>query len=354
MAGLVAAARATELGARVLVLEKGERPGGSMRLSSGVVWRYRELASFRAHCPGGDPSLQALVFERLDADLAWLERLGAPVVERGTGNPLTTGARFDPEGLTRALVGRVTGLRLGEPLRALDATVPVLLATGGFQGDRELVRRYVTPEAEALWLRANPWSRGDGLQLGLVAGAATSAGMDEFYGRALPAPPARVTQAGFVPLAQLYARHARVVDDRGEEYPPDRVTWSETDVVQWLARRPGACGWYVVARGALGVRVRTRTVGEMVAAARAAGGTVEERGDAVAVRVAPGITTTSGGLAVDVRTRVLGEDGRPLPGLYAAGGDVGGLSAGGYSSGLAAALVLGRVAAESALGLEPG
>ena len=36
-------------------------------------------------------------------------------------------------------------------------------------------------------------------------------------------------------------------------------------------------------------------------------------------------------------------------GLHAAGADVGGISGGGYSSGLAAALVFGRIAAEEAL-----
>ena len=48
-----------------------------MRLSSGVVWRHRELDRFRAECPGGDPLLQRLLFERLDEDLRWLESLGA-------------------------------------------------------------------------------------------------------------------------------------------------------------------------------------------------------------------------------------------------------------------------------------
>ena len=43
MAGLVAAARARELGSESLVLEKGNRPGGSMLLSSGVIWRHRTL-----------------------------------------------------------------------------------------------------------------------------------------------------------------------------------------------------------------------------------------------------------------------------------------------------------------------
>jgi succinate dehydrogenase/fumarate reductase flavoprotein subunit len=41
---------------------------------------------------------------------------------------------------------------------------------------------------------------------------------------------------------------------------------------------------------------------------------------------------------------VVGADG-----LFAAGADVGGISTGGYASGLAAALVFGRISAESAL-----
>src|SRR6187200_1022989 len=103
MAGLVAAAEARSRGADVVVHEKLERPGGSMRLSSGVVWRYREFDRFRRECPAGDPALQRALHDRLDDDLEWLRALGAPVVGEGTGNPLTTGARFDPAGLTEAL-----------------------------------------------------------------------------------------------------------------------------------------------------------------------------------------------------------------------------------------------------------
>src|SRR5215218_6270005 len=104
MAGLVAAARARELGAAPLVLEKLDRAGGSLRLSSGVVWRHRQFEDFRRDCPGGDERLQRLVFDRLDEGVRWLESLGAPVQEPGTGNPLTTGARFSPDGLTGALL----------------------------------------------------------------------------------------------------------------------------------------------------------------------------------------------------------------------------------------------------------
>src|SRR6187397_2710744 len=104
MAGLVAAARARELGADVRVLEKGPRAGGSMLLSSGVIWGYRDFEEFRRQCPAGDPSLQRLVWERLDDALDWLERLGATVVDRDTERAFTTGRRFEPRGLTVALV----------------------------------------------------------------------------------------------------------------------------------------------------------------------------------------------------------------------------------------------------------
>src|SRR5215472_14065687 len=103
MAGLCAAARARELGASPTVLEKGDRLGGSMLLSSGVVWRYRTFDDFRRECPEGDPRLQRVIVERLDDALDWLVSLGAPVVRRETRNPRTTGRRFDPRGLTDVL-----------------------------------------------------------------------------------------------------------------------------------------------------------------------------------------------------------------------------------------------------------
>jgi len=190
-------------------------------------------------------------------------------------------------------------------------------------------------------LRAAPWSTGDGLRLGLEAGGTASAGLDQFYGRNMPAPPARVGERDFVGLAQLYARHARVTNASGERY--EARSWSEIDVVQWTARQPGARAWYAVPHSALGERVRERTVGEMVEAARAAGAPVTDRPGEVVVEVVAGITTTLGGLRIDERARV-------APGVYAAGTDAGGIATGGYASGLAAALVLGRVAGAAAPG----
>src|SRR5204862_3701245 len=157
MAGLVAATRARELGAEPVVLEKLERSGGSLRLSSGVVWRHREFERFREDCPGGDERLQRIVFERTDEGLRWLESLGAPVAERETGNPLTTGLRFSARGLAAALFEAAGEVRFQKPLRGPPADgTPLVLATGGFQANRDLLRRHVTINAQELLLRAAP------------------------------------------------------------------------------------------------------------------------------------------------------------------------------------------------------
>jgi succinate dehydrogenase/fumarate reductase flavoprotein subunit len=344
MAGLVAAAEARRLGAEPIVFEKLDRPGGSMRLSSGVIWRHGDFARFREECPQGDPELQSLLFERLDADLRWLESLGAPVVARGTGNPLTTGVRFDPDGLTAALVRAVGAIQLSTPLREPPAAGPLILATGGFAADRDLVREHVTAEADHLLLRAAPGSTGDGLRLGLAAGAATGKGLDQIYARAMPAPPARIAPADFVRLSQLYAGHADVTNERGERHQTE--TWSEIDTAQWMARQPRARAWFRVPVPALGEQVRDRTVGEMVEAAAAAGAPVRREAEHVTVETVAGITTTLGGLEIDGAARA-------APGVFACGADAGGLATGGYASGLAAALVFGRIAARAALGETP-
>src|SRR5712691_11620283 len=328
MAGLVCAARARELGLRPRLLEKGTRAGGSMLLSSCVVWRHLEWEDFRAECPGGDDALQRLIWERLDDALAWLVSLGAEPVWLDTENPRTTGKRFEPRALTELLARDV---EFETPLPA-EAKPPVVLATGGFPKRLAAER--------GLLLRANPWSDGAGLDFARARGAAVTTGLDEFYGRAMPAPPARIREEDFVPLSQLYGRWARVFTDDGRDVTPPSVSWSESDLAQLI----GPSAWYVLDDGGL---AHAR---ESVDAARAAGGRVVDpaalpfetpAGSRIAVHVAAAVTHTIGSLRVDTRARVLDEAGRPLDGLYAAGVDAGGGATGGYASGLAQALVLG-------------
>jgi succinate dehydrogenase/fumarate reductase flavoprotein subunit len=348
MAGLVASSRLRELGCTVVVREKGTRIGGSMLLSSGVVWRHREWEEFRRECPHGDERLQRLVWERLDDAIDWLVRKGAPVVWEETGNPRTVGKRFEPRGLAATLAGDV---ELGAG--GCGEGSPTILCTGGFAASSDLVTRFVAPAA-SLRLRANPWSEGDGLCRGLDRGAALTAGMDEFYGRNMPDAPWDETQ--LVALSQLYGRFARIFDEDGIEFfSAGDVTWSETNVVQATARRRNAKAYYVLDASALSQTVRDRTVAQLVEAAPPEAhvelsdlpfdpppGAVE------AVRVIASITHTLGGLRVDERARVLTADGTQVDGLWAAGVDAGAVATGGYASGLAQALVLGLAAADDA------
>jgi FAD binding domain-containing protein len=327
MAGLVCAARARELGLAPTLIEKGTRAGGSMLLSSGVIWRHLEWEQFRAECPGGDPDLQRLIWERLDEALEWLISLGAEPVWEDTENPLTTGKRFDPRALTELLARDV---QLETPLPA-DAEPPLVLATGGF------AKRLA--EERRLLLRANPWSDGAGLDYAAVRGASVTSGMDEFYGRAMPAPPARIREEDFVPLSQLYGRWARVYSADGRDITPPSVSWSENDLAQMIGPR----AWYVLDDSGL------EHARERVEGVRAAGGTVVDphelsfetpAGSRIAVHVAAAVTHTIGGIEIDTKARA-------LDGVHVAGVDAGGVATGGYASGLAQALVLGIVAAEA-------
>jgi hypothetical protein len=275
---------------------------------------------------------------------------GARIVWEETGNPHTIGKRFDPRGLAEAL----------RPDAELNATElpagPTILCTGGFGGSVELVARHIAPAAP-LRLRANPWSTGDGLSFARGRGAALSAGMSDFYGRNMP--DAAWGEAQLVSGSQLYARFARIFDEDGIEFfARNDVSWAETNVVQETARRRGAKAYYVLDEEALRQRVRERSVAAMVEAAPAdARVPLAELpfdpppGAVAAVRVVASITHTIGGLRIDDRARVLGDDGSAIDGLWAAGVDAGGIAAGGYASGLAQALVLGLVAAEDAAGL---
>jgi succinate dehydrogenase/fumarate reductase flavoprotein subunit len=327
MAGLVTAARARQLGVDVTVHEKGDRAGGSMRLSSGVVWRHLRFEDFRWECPDGDERLQRLIWERLDESLDWLgSTTGLQPLEDDTENPRTTGRRYEPRQLTEALVRTAGEVRFGQPFRPAERLV---LATGGFpvRVAREL----------GLPVRSNPWSEGDGLDYARALGAATAGDLGELYARAMPAPPARVDEGDYVRLSQLYGGRARVTNERGEEFFPQVPAWHENDLAQAIAHQPGGTAWLELDDPAE----------PKVQAAREAGGEVVDVDGRVRVHVAAGVTHTLGGLRVDEGARVLRADGTPLDGLLAAGVDVGGIASGGYASGLAQALVLGLVAAES-------
>src|SRR5437764_1277409 len=81
MAGLCTAVTALDAGARTLVVEKGERAGGPMRMSGGTLWTARSMALMEEFVPGGDRPRQRQLVDGLAPGIAWLESIGAPFGE---------------------------------------------------------------------------------------------------------------------------------------------------------------------------------------------------------------------------------------------------------------------------------
>lgn len=80
----------------------------------------------------------------------------------------------------------------------------VVLATGGFQGSSSLTAQYLGQGADNIFVRSNKGSVGDGLSLAVGAGAATSRGMNSYYGHLMAAPlrADQVDPKDYLPLAQ--------------------------------------------------------------------------------------------------------------------------------------------------------
>ena len=215
-----------------------------MALSSGVVWRHRELGRLpprvprrrRACCSGSSGSGST---RRSPGSCRSARRSS----RRGTGNPRTAGIRFDPRGARRGAARRGCG-RTRSPRRRRcrrTATGPRVLATGGFAASPELVARHIRPAAP-LRLRGNPWSTGGGLERG--ARARRRARRRD--GRVLR-PQHAGRRRGARPTSSRprssTRRHARIFDERGEEFfHAGDVSWSETNVVAATARRDRARG----------------------------------------------------------------------------------------------------------------
>ncbi|MBM3678258.1 MAG: FAD-binding protein, partial [Actinobacteria bacterium] len=284
--------------------------------------------------------------------------------------------------LVEAPEGGVAGVILRDE-RGAETRVDakrVILADGGFQADPELVRRHVGPHANHAKLRGASAPTGDALRMGLAVGAAT-AGMRCVYGHLLHRDALHDDRFWPAPLLDPLLRAgilvdrsgARIMDEsRGGLAATNELVWGGDPQGAWIV--VGETGWNqagtestvglptpapnptLVERGA-----RILSADDLSSLAAEAGFDPVAIGRAVrdaripieppylAIPIVPGITFTMGGLAIDGRSRVLDEAGRPIPGLYAAGSCTGGLHGGpdaGYVGGLSAALVQGFVAAE--------
>jgi predicted Rossmann fold flavoprotein len=151
-AGLVAAMRAAELGARTLLLEKNRRPGVKILMSGGTRCNLTQATDNRgiveAYGPPGRFLHSALAALSVDQTIALFEAEGVPTKVEATGKvfPVSNKAADVLEALLRRLGRSGAGLALEEPVRGLGrldsgfaVTTPrrtltarrVVLTTGG-------------------------------------------------------------------------------------------------------------------------------------------------------------------------------------------------------------------------------
>ena len=424
MAGLSAAAWSVRQGRSVVLVEKGEL-GGSARLA-GFIWTAPSVEVLREAIPDGDPRLGERLIAGFGPAVEWVRSLGVEclpavdVLRFGRGHQTSIlnylracelTIRESPvseivaPGEARALLvqdGEVRGAEIAEPsggLRQVRAAA-TLLATGGFQGDPDLRTTLIDPQARDIPLRSNAFSRGDGLRLGLSAGARFGPEDAGFYGHLMPSGVEFGKNEDFPALTLYYSEHAVLLNLEGRRFVDETVGDHLTTLA--LLRQPEARGLLIHDE-----RVRTEWIlrpyvegvqgtdtfdtcyrrgarcavandfdeflyvpeewgfdGEAVRQAlidfnrQCAAGAPDppRRFDAVAIdrppfyviETVPAITFTFGGLVIDEDARVLDGDGRPIPRLLAAGADAGGLYVRAYAGGLAAALVFGLRAARTA------
>jgi succinate dehydrogenase/fumarate reductase flavoprotein subunit len=270
MAGLCASLAALEAGARVITVEKGNRFGGSMWLSNGLIWTFRDKDELHERVPGGNPALQDLVVEGMSEGLEWLESQGVELQPETNTQGWGRGRGSTPHDMTAALAekvrvlggelrletslrelrvqdGAVAGARLDGPDGGYDLdTGAVVLASGGFQGNPELLARYVTPWTDRLYLRGNPWSTGDGLLAATAVGAAVTSNLGEFYGHSLAAPPTRFNQQEFMEVGQRYGPLAVAINLDGRRFTDESGGTGEEHLNQRIAQQREATAVYIV------------------------------------------------------------------------------------------------------------
>jgi fumarate reductase flavoprotein subunit len=448
-AGLVAALRGAELGLRTAVLEKGEedRYLCSSRWAGGIFHvSYHDVklppselkaAIERATSGETDPELATAIAETCARTVDWLAAKGADFTSaspigwhRWTLAPPRQAVHGQdwqgrgPDRMIAALKDRLEQRQgrmfLGTRARALriedgrctgveasragaDLTLAaraVVIADGGFPGDKELFRRHIGPSPERVLQRHAGTAVGDGLRMAEKAGAVLTR-LDRFYGHLLsrdamhddglwpyPQIDAVATAAIVVnssgrrlldeglggisitndlarlddPLCATVVCDAPIWDSAGRaaQIPPNPQlvegggTLHEADTIEGLATLAGLDPAALRATvDAYNDAVRGGRGAEMSPPRSAKSGVPRpiEVPPFYAIPICAGITNTFGGIAIDGHGRVCRPDGSVIDGLYAAGGCTGGLEGGGalgYVGGLIKACVFGLRAGEDA------
>lgn len=422
MAGLTAGAFAAGHGLDVVVAECAPEIGGNARHAMGKVWTTPTREALNAEDPDGDPELHEALVATYPELIDWIRSTGVwvgdaiEVLHNGRGFPIdilgylercrriieSHGGAVVPQARAERLEvedGTVTGVWLTAPdddEPTLVRAPMTLLATGGFQADRELRRELMGPHSDHVLLRASPFSRGDGLRLGRSVGGELHGATTGYYGHLIAEPLDSFGPSEFLRLSLKFSPRCVMVNLAGERFA------DESKADHWNAQ---AVGEQPEGRALIVFDDRVRAQNdELLAEVRAAGAhlacadSLSELAAAVsswgyaarqveatvtaynaalesggpmsvpraslrepvaldgvlhAAEVRSGITFTHAGL----RARPDGEVCRGagvVPGLLAAGADVGGSYAGGYAGGLSMAGGFGLRAARRALQLVDG
>ncbi len=448
IAGLSAATRAAEGGLGVVVLEQGDeqRYACNSRSAGGILHvAYTDpaapptdLASAVRKAMGGeaDEMLIEAVSRRARPALAWLQSHGARFVKASPTpwhrwtlappRPMQAGLDFPgcgPDRLLSSLTAdfKSSGgtLKLGHRVRAVERaaegflvtvdtaegvhnllTHKLVLADGGFQGDTELVRRFIGPRPERIVQRGTGTGRGTAVRVGESLGCSFSR-MDRFYGHLLSRDALLNNRLWPYPLLDTLLLSSVVVDCEGRRIVDEGR--GGVYLANFLAKLDDPAGCFLVFDGAiwdsagreslLPANPHLETLGATIYRAEslpdlairaeidvqgldatmdaynaAARGGLDRlatlqvprsgaarpicSGGFFAVPMAPGITNTMGGIRVDGDARALNALGVPIPGLYAVGASAGGLEGGanvGYVGGLMRGVTSGLAAGEHML-----
>jgi fumarate reductase flavoprotein subunit len=446
LAGFTAAVRACEQGAKVLLIDKsnGELGDGNVLMASGSLRAGgkspksdpAELYEFVMAEKVGYPDLVRAWSETCGRAIDWLASAGvgleetapgriwldqnseislAPVYKKDVGTrALTTlkqrfvnlGGRYlNGVAAERLIVenGRVCGVigkQLGSEIELRAHAI--ILATGGFSANKELVKKYIGPYADQCKLRGSRQDTGDGLRVALAIGA-KAVNLKYFYGHLISRK--ALVDDRFWPYPRLdsFVDEGILVDRSGRRFVDegrgdvavanelarsndptgavlifDCETWdaAKDDAFSNLVKTPAPNPWLMDNDGEIfsGATIadlaRTLAVNSanLVETVEAYNRAVESgacdslpvartgkpkvlRSPFYGLRVVPGITFTMGGILVNGRAEALDESEKPIQGLYAAGDAIGGLMGGyggGYTGGLMQAVVTGILAGENA------
>ncbi len=428
-AGLTAAVRATQAGAKVLVLEKMPFVGGnSLKASGGMNCADTKFQAALDITDSGVPqfiedtmngghgindlALVTTMAENSAEAVDWLESIGAPLPKvaatGGTvhkylhspedGSPVGEYlvAKLDEEakknGIEVMLNTTATGILMdggaAVGVKANDAAheytinaKAVVLATGGFGANFELMCSFNPSLANAVTTN-HPGATGDGILMAEAVGAAT-VDMDQ-----IQLHPTVYQATSMLVSEKMRSLGAILVNQNGVRFTNDLATRDAVSNAE--LEQPGGYAWIIFDQNLVdnnksaakyieqGMAVTGDTYEALAEAmnvdAEAFVKTMETWNAAVAtgedaefgrnngmdadlstapfyaIQIAPGIHHTMGGVKIDTATRVIDTEGKPIPGLFAAGETTGGVHGGNRIGGNAVCdfVVFGRIAGANA------